>query len=172
MGLLSSWAAMAITHHAIINYAKKDKSFYAIIGDDIAIGSKFGAKEYIHILDTLGMEISFEKSIVSDDQNNVGEIAKRLFLNGQDISPIPPHILINSTTSLVGFIEFVRIYLERSAPNQDGFSDSKNNTVIDDVFKHSEIYNNIDSHILLSCPYLSKMKILPNHPHFLSVKKM
>lgn len=73
MGFLTSWAAMAITHHAIINYAKKDKSFYGIIGDDIVIASKQGAEDYKKIIDTLGIEISYDKSILSTN-NNLGEI--------------------------------------------------------------------------------------------------
>jgi hypothetical protein len=172
MGMLSSWPAMAITHHAIINYAKKDKSFYGIIGDDIVIGSKTGAEEYKHILNDLGMEISFEKSIMSDDKNNVAEIAKRLFLNGRDISPIPPDILMSSTNNIIGFTEFVRVYLERFQPNQDGSFDSRNNEVIDLIFKNSRAFKDINSHILLSCPFLHKMKILPNFPRLRSVKEM
>jgi hypothetical protein len=163
---------MAITHHAIINYAKKDKSFYGIIGDDIVIGSKTGAEEYKHILNDLGMEISFEKSIMSDDKNNVAEIAKRLFLNGRDISPIPPDILLNSTGKITGFLEFIRVYLERFQPNQDGSFDSRNNEVLDLLFKNSEAYKDINSHILLSCPFLNKMKILPNLPTLKSVKEV
>jgi hypothetical protein len=173
MGLLSSWPAMAITHHVIINYAKNDKSFYGMIGDDIAIGSKNGAEEYKTILDELGMEISIEKSILSDDRNNVAEIAKRLFLNGRDMSPIPPDILYKSTNDIVGFMEFYRVYLERNQPNQDGSFDSRNNEVLDRIFKNSSAYNNINSHILLTCPFLMKMKILPNFPHKLkSAKEM
>jgi hypothetical protein len=105
MGMLSSWAAMAITNHAIINYAKTSR-FYAVIGDDMAIASKNGTEKYEKVLDELGMEISKGKSVISTSTHNLGEIAKRLFINGAEISPIPPDILIKST----GTNWFPRVY--------------------------------------------------------------
>jgi hypothetical protein len=54
MGMLSSWAIMTITHHVIINYAKKDKSFYAVIGDDMVLHKREAAKRYLEILKSFG----------------------------------------------------------------------------------------------------------------------
>lgn len=165
MGMLSSWAAMAITHHAIINYSKKDKSFYAVIGDDMAIASKIGAVEYENITETLGMDISYDKSIKSDQQNNLGEIAKRLFVNGGEISPIPPDILIKSTGNLVGFMEFIRVFSERfHHSDPGGFSDSEFRVILEQLFHNSKFKDDYDAHVLLTCPVLGEFPILPSFP--------
>jgi hypothetical protein len=165
MGMLSSWAAMAITHHAIINYAKKDFSFYAVIGDDMAIASKSGAKEYERILSELGMEISYEKSIKSDDNNNLGEIAKRLFINGGEISPIPPDILIKSTGTLIGFLEFIRVFSEKlHHSDPGGFSDSEYQEILEHLFHNSKFKDDLDAQVLLTCPALEHFPVLPKIP--------
>jgi len=165
MGMLSSWAAMAITHHAIINYAKNDKSFYAVIGDDMAIASKSGAEKYEMILSELGMDISHEKSIKSDERNNLGEIAKRLFVNGGEISPIPPDILIKSTGTLVGFLEFIRVFSEKlHHSDPGGFSDSEYRVVLEQLYHTSKFKDDDDARVLLTCPALEHFPVLPRIP--------
>jgi uncharacterized protein YjaZ len=42
MGMLSSWAAFALTHHAVIEYCASKEGYqsfreYAVIGDDVVI---------------------------------------------------------------------------------------------------------------------------------------
>jgi hypothetical protein len=173
MGILSSWAAMAITHHAIINYAKKDKSFYAVIGDDVAIASEKGAKEYERILGVLGMEISYEKSISSTPNNNLGEIAKRLFIDGGEISPIPPDILIKSTGNLIGFMEFIRVFSEKfHHSDPGGVSDSEYQQILSNLFHNSNFSEDDDAHVLLSCPILDNFPILPTIPPIKGVKNV
>jgi hypothetical protein len=165
MGMLSSWAAMAVTHHAIINYCKRDKSFYAIIGDDMAIASKSGAEEYEKVIKELGMEISYEKSIKSTENDNLGEIAKRLFINGSEISPIPPDILIKSTGTLIGFLEFIRVFSERlHHSDPGGFSDSEYQKVLEQLFHSSKFKDDYDAHVLLTCPALKHFRVLPLLP--------
>lgn len=165
MGMLSSWAAMAITHHAIINYCKNDRSFYAVIGDDMAIASKRGAEKYEKVLSELGMEISHEKSIKSNERNNLGEIAKRLFIDGCEISPIPPDILIKSTGTLVGFLEFIRVFSEKfHHSDPGGFSDSEYSTVLEHLFTNSKLKDDYHTHVLLTCPALEYFPILPSIP--------
>jgi len=164
MGMLSSWPAMAITHHAIINYAKTEK-FYAVIGDDMAIASKNGTERYEEVLNILGMEISKEKSIKSNDKNNLGEIAKRLFINGGEISPIPPDILVKSTGTLVGFMEFIRVFSEKlHHSDPGGFSDSEYRTILEQLFHNSKFKNDSDAHVLLTCPALEHFPVLPSIP--------
>jgi hypothetical protein len=165
MGFLTSWATMDITHHAIIDFAKKDFSFKAVIGDDVALASKHGAKVYESILHKLGMEISYEKSIISTDKVNLGEIAKRLFINGAEISPIPPDILIKSTGNLIGFLEFIRVFSEKfHHVDQGGFSDSEFQDLLKKLFLNSNFSSDLDAHILLSCPILDNFPILPRVP--------
>jgi hypothetical protein len=165
MGFLTSWATMAITHHAIINFAKKDKSFYGIIGDDIVIASKRGAEDYKNILDRLGMEISLEKSVLSTEQHKLGEIAKRLFIDGFEISPIPPDILIKSTGTIIGFLEFIRVFSEKfHSSDQCGFFDSEYPSILNRLFSISQFKEDEDARILLSCPILEYFPILPTIP--------
>jgi hypothetical protein len=66
---------------------------YTIIGDDIAIFDKTVASKYLMVMDSLGIEINHNKSVVSERQPFCGEIAKRLFIRGEEISPIPPDII-------------------------------------------------------------------------------
>lgn len=163
MGMLSSWPAMAITHHAIINYCHR--GFYAVIGDDMAIASKSGTKGYEDVLETLGMEISHEKSIKSTPENNLGEIAKRLFVDGGEISPIPPDILIKSTGNLIGFLEFVRVFSEKlHHQDRGGFSDSEFRTILEQLFHNSKFKDSYEAHVLLTCPALEHFKMLPRIP--------
>jgi hypothetical protein len=164
MGMLSSWAAMAITNHAIIDYSKTER-FYAVIGDDMAIASKSGTEKYEKTLHELGMEISFEKSIFSTCQDNLGEIAKRLFINGGEISPIPPDILIKSTGTIVGFLEFIRVFSEKlHHSDPGGFSDSEYRTVLEQLFHNSKFKDDYDAHVLLTCPALEHFPVLPRIP--------
>jgi hypothetical protein len=164
MGMLSSWAAMAITNHAIINYSKTEK-FYAVIGDDMAIASKSGTEKYEKVLDDLGMEVSIEKSVFSTSENNLGEIAKRLFINGGEISPIPPDILIKSTGTIVGFLEFIRVFSEKlHHSDPGGFSDSEYRTILEHLFHNSKFKDDYDAHVLLTCPALEHFPVLPRIP--------
>jgi hypothetical protein len=173
MGFLTSWASMAITHHAIINYAKKDKSFYGVIGDDVAIASKHGAEDYKNILDVLGMEISKEKSIHSTDNLFLGELAKRLFINGGEISPIPPDIIIKSTGTIIGFLEFIRVFSEKlHHTDLGGFSDSEYQEVLNKLFLISLFKNDHDALVLLSCPILDSFPILPPIPPLKEVRSV
>jgi hypothetical protein len=99
MGLLSSWATMALTHHMIVQYCahlvgrKRFFKMYTIIGDDIAIFDKTVASKYLTVMDSLGIKINRNKSVVSEKQPYCGEIAKRLFISGIEVSPIPPDII-------------------------------------------------------------------------------
>jgi hypothetical protein len=164
MGMLSSWASMAITHHAIIDYSKKRK-FYGIIGDDMAMDCENGTEKYEEVLEGLGMEISHEKSIKSTPKNNLGEIAKRLFINGGEISPIPPDILVKSTGTLIGFMEFIRVFSEKlHHTDPGGFSDSEYKTILEQLFHNSKFKNDTDAHVLLTCPALEHFPVLPRIP--------
>jgi len=97
MGALSSWGMLAITHHYIVQYSAwvsgvcpKYELFdqYAILGDDFVIWNKTVAQKYLKIMKRLGLEINLAKSIVSPHGKAL-EFAKRTFVNGLDVSPIP-----------------------------------------------------------------------------------
>nr|UUW21457.1 MAG: RNA-dependent RNA polymerase [Guiyang mito-like virus 14] len=94
MGAYSSWAMLALTHHAIVQFAAwRTKRFsgwfdlYAVLGDDVVIGDRYVAAQYVEIMDTLGVEIGFSKSIIS--KNLSMEFAKRFFYKGVEVTPLP-----------------------------------------------------------------------------------
>lgn len=102
MGAYSSWGMLAFTHHCIVQYAyklvyPKSKAIfkdYAILGDDVMIKNKLVANSYLKIMTDLGLEISSQKSIISDI---FSEFAKKLKgYNGIDISPIGPKLILGS----------------------------------------------------------------------------
>lgn len=102
MGALSSWAMLAFTHHAIVQWAAlragvttigsvKWFSDYALLGDDIVIANHRVAEAYKFLMNTLvGVEIGEHKSLVSiNPRRRALEFAKRYFLNGKDASMVP-----------------------------------------------------------------------------------
>jgi hypothetical protein len=90
MGAYSSWAMLAITHHALVQYAawrvghRVWFSWYAVLGDDIVIADDKVANEYVKLMDELGVGIGFHKSIISN--NSSLEFAKRFYYKGKIIS--------------------------------------------------------------------------------------
>jgi hypothetical protein len=82
---------------------------YTIIGDDIAIFDKTVASKYLMVMDSLGIEINHNKSVVSERQPFCGEIAKRLFIRGKEISPIPPDIIRAASKDWKVFPQLVSI---------------------------------------------------------------
>jgi len=93
MGALSSWAMLALTHHAVLQYAAylaypgKPGWFqeYALLGDDIVIADKAVAEKYLVLMDTLGVEVGLSKSLVSSTGSL--EFAKRTWVRGRLSSP-------------------------------------------------------------------------------------
>jgi hypothetical protein len=93
MGAYSSWAMLALVHHAILQLAARRAGYarwftlYAILGDDIVIGDRSVALEYTRIMSDIGVKIGFNKSIVS--KNLSLEFAKRFFYKGSEVTPLP-----------------------------------------------------------------------------------
>lgn len=97
MGALSSWAMLALTHHYILQFCAWSTCVtpvgtlfteYAVLGDDIIIWNKAVADKYLLTLKSLGVDINLAKSILSKKGKGL-EFAKRTFLKGQDVSPVP-----------------------------------------------------------------------------------
>lgn len=102
MGLYSSWASLALTHHFIIQYCAKCVGFrketfmsYSVLGDDVAIWHKQVAEKYESIIELLGVNISKAKSYIPDTRKGIwkAEFAKRIFLSGKEMSGISPDVL-------------------------------------------------------------------------------
>lgn len=126
MGALSSWALLAISHHAIVQIAALRVGFkswfedYAVLGDDIVIANENVAKAYLVIMEQLGVEINLSKSVVSS--SNSCEFAKKLYINGIDMSPLGPKAILQCLSSprdlkdvilnynLIDQVEFTSLY--------------------------------------------------------------
>lgn len=79
MGTYSSWCVFTLTHHLVVYYCAqlcglKNFDQYMILGDDIVIKNDAVAKAYIRVIKSLGVELSLQKTHVSDDTY---EFAKR-----------------------------------------------------------------------------------------------
>jgi len=118
MGALSSWAMLAFTHHAIVQWAslrsnvtKKGEWFhdYGVLGDDIVIGNYKVAQEYLELMKILDVQISLHKSL-SSNKKVVCEFAKRFFAFGQDMSGIPWREALLGTRMFPVLMELIRHY--------------------------------------------------------------
>lgn len=119
LGMLSSWAVFALTHHALIEYlAWKEgiKSFrsYAVLGDDVVIWSEKVAMRYAHLLSQIDVSINWSKSLVSDDQNHRVEFAKRIFLNGTEVTGLKPSLLRQASKSIFMLVDLIQVARSRS----------------------------------------------------------
>jgi hypothetical protein len=104
MGAYSSWAMLALTHHAIVQWAAKMEGIegwfdlYAVLGDDIIIAHDGVARRYVRICEWFGVEIGLAKSLIS--KGRTCEFAKKLFFNGKDCSGLPLKLWAASQTSM------------------------------------------------------------------------
>lgn len=94
MGALSSWAMLALTHHAIVAFCAKRAGVdnftdYAVLGDDIIIANSKVANNYLKFLNKeLGVEVGLAKSIISH-RRLVLEFAKKFFVNSEQMNMVP-----------------------------------------------------------------------------------
>jgi len=112
MGALSSWALLALTHHALVQMAafevhKLSGWFlnYAILGDDVVIADRAVAREYLAIMSEIGVDISLAKSLVSNTSSL--EFAKRTWVAGRDVSPVSLAEMLVALRSLGALGELV-----------------------------------------------------------------
>jgi hypothetical protein len=119
MGALSSWAMLALVHHAIVQWAAARAGVittvgqwyadYAILGDDVVIARRSVALEYSKLMKALGVGIGDHKSLISRTGRAL-EFAKRTFYNGKDVSMVPFAEFVMGRQSLAGLLELVRKY--------------------------------------------------------------
>jgi len=92
MGAYSSWNSFTLAHHYIIYWCCQELGYswrdskYCMLGDDILIGDRLLACKYKEVMASLGVEIS---DIKTHESSKLFEFAKRLFLNGVEITPFP-----------------------------------------------------------------------------------
>jgi hypothetical protein len=125
MGALSSWGALALLHHMLVQYAahrwriKQDPlaeydldfsmfTSYRVLGDDIVIANSGVAEEYLELCKDFQIPLSLHKSFVSD--KGMFSFASEVFLGNKCMSPIS--ILEDFTsTSLASRLSFgLRLY--------------------------------------------------------------
>jgi len=121
LGLLSSWAVFSLSHHHLIQLAAHrartkgsigychyplEFESYVMLGDDLVIFDRRVALEYEELCSYMDIPISTQKSIFPEECSTpVCEFAKRLFIQGDEITPLTPSVLYNSTKSFAGFME-------------------------------------------------------------------
>jgi hypothetical protein len=94
---------LALVHHALIQFSAKRAGWkgwfseYGVLGDDVVIGNHLVANQYKRLMEEIGVEIGFSKSIVS--KNLCLEFAKRFFYNGEEVTPLP---LVGAACSWLG----------------------------------------------------------------------
>lgn len=115
MGALSSWAMLALTHHAIVQFSAlqvgviRPKEWfrgYAVLGDDIVIANEAVAAKYLKIMDELGVGVGLAKSLISKTMSL--EFAKRTFIRGNDCSPVSLAEVSVSLVNLQAATELLR----------------------------------------------------------------
>jgi hypothetical protein len=129
MGAYASWAICTLAHHMIVHYSayklriKNVNTLYRIIGDDNAISHEKLALTYKETLTAIGCKLNPYKGTCSTTgiEYSSAEVAKRLYLNGIDISPLTPGIIKSLTNPLLvntGIGDLLTIYDDPTLPIQ------------------------------------------------------
>jgi hypothetical protein len=129
MGAYSSWAMMSLTHHLIVHTAAKRSASplkYVLLGDDIVIVGDSLAAEYRKIVESLGMEINLQKTLISTDSF---EFVKRFHSRGTDLSALPIGSLLHARTQYWLWGDFLKQSLQR------GFTVSSEFDGLEHLFK-------------------------------------
>lgn len=104
MGIYSNWSLFTLCHHLLVRAAAYEvrlpsRQSYLILGDDIVIKGEKIARKYQELIKLLGVEIDISKSNLCtppiDGQvvDSRCEFTKRLFINGDEVSPVPLKLL-------------------------------------------------------------------------------
>lgn len=103
MGAYTSWVICTLCHHLVVRvcghnvYKHCNFDQYMILGDDLVIFDDRVAAEYVRLIGVLGVEINWDKSLISSDSY---EFAKRLFVKGVEVSGLPWDQLFRVTNPL------------------------------------------------------------------------
>lgn len=119
MGALTSWAMLAITHHALVQYASwlvsdrrkwKWFEYYAVLGDDIVIADPQVAASYSALMNRIEVGIQPSKSVRDERGYGVLEFAKRIFFRRESVGPVSLFEVLAAAGSLPAWLEVVRKY--------------------------------------------------------------
>jgi hypothetical protein len=107
MGALTSWASMALVHHALVLFAAVSSGItpgsqlltfidYMVLGDDIVIANKVVAERYVYLMNQLGVPLSLAKSHMSDI--GMFNFANQTFVKERNVSPVSLREEINAAS--------------------------------------------------------------------------
>jgi len=122
MGAYASWPLCSLAHHAVVEYCRS-KRLYRLIGDDVGIADKRSASLYENVIQRLGVEVNPYKGTKSEQGalKSSAEIAKRLYLNGEDVTPLTPGKILslrNRYLCLEGIRELKQRFGNPALPRQ------------------------------------------------------
>jgi len=106
LGLLSSWPSFALWHHIFVQYCAFRCGIgtfreYQILGDDVVIWNKAVGDIYSALISEIGIPINEAKSVKSCNGNTQIEFAKRIALNGVELSGLNYNITNKSELTFV-----------------------------------------------------------------------
>lgn len=122
MGTLSSWAAFALAHHTVVQWAalqcgRRSFTDYTMLGDDIVIAdgpdgqdNSDVAAKYVEILARLGVDVNRTKSVQA---KGAAEFAKRSFVDGAEITGLDWSLSSLGATSGVYLYQFLSELVRR-----------------------------------------------------------
>jgi len=102
MGAKSSFPMLGLTHHVITQIAAmraglKSYNKYVILGDDNTLTGSDVAKHYLELMAKLDVPVNTSKSVVHGQKLvKAGEICKRIFLNGHELTAIPVKLIVKA----------------------------------------------------------------------------
>lgn len=105
MGALTSWASMALVHHALVLYSAVLAGVvtpsliltfrdYMVLGDDVVIANKAVAEAYQALMARLHVPLSLAKSHISE--HGLFNFANQTFVNNENYSPVSLREEINA----------------------------------------------------------------------------
>jgi len=124
MGAYSSWGALAVLHHGVVQYSaylvgEFPFKGYRVLGDDIVIAGKSVAESYRLVCSQLGIVIGLPKSFTSSE--GFFNFASQSFLGEQNLSPfsLADELATNSAKNRFGavYTAMGRGYLDSEADN-------------------------------------------------------
>jgi len=116
MGFYSSWNSFALAHHYVMFFCCKElgiswkQAKYVMLGDDVLIGDRNLANKYKQVLTDLGVDFS---PLKTHESTKLYEFAKRLVLNGVEITPFPISALKETQKRFYLLVTLFREEMER-----------------------------------------------------------
>lgn len=156
MGILSSWAMLAVWHHMMVRTCQaylnqprtQDTNDYFIIGDDVAMkGSNLFRVYEVLVRDVQGVGISKLKGFHKETQTayypitesvelgvnyiHTAEFAKRIFCNGYELTVVPPNEVLTSSENILQFPEILQSLKKRG---YSGYNDITKVSILCETF--------------------------------------